>query len=395
MRVHHLGTRLARWVGALAAASIALMAASCGGGGDLAGVGSGGTGIRLASVSYGSISGFGSVIVNGVRYDETAATVTSDEGTTPGTLGLGMVVEVRGDIDSTGLGGTADAITVFSEARGTVTAWSPTGFTLLGLAVRTTANTYYEGAAAIANGDYVEVYGIYDGSTGTLTATRVELQAPASRFKVRGAIGAFDGVARRFQLGALIVDFAGASPVPNGLAAGMMVRVHANAEPFGGVLAATRVDLVEALELGDAAKAQIEGAVDRFVSLADFSVDGVRVDASNAVFQGGVPSDLSVGRRLELEGPVQAGVLRASKIEFEDDAAGAFELRGLIADFVDAGHFTVRGTPVDASGSVRYEGGGAANLRNGACVELKGALQPTSTGSRVLATDIHFESSCN
>ncbi|RPH67003.1 MAG: hypothetical protein EHM83_02620, partial [Burkholderiales bacterium] len=102
MRVHDRGVRLARWAGGLVVASVALMAASCGGG-DLAGVGSGGTGNRLASVSYGSIAGFGSIIVNGVRYDDRAATVSSDDGTTRGALGLGMVVEVRGDIESTGL----------------------------------------------------------------------------------------------------------------------------------------------------------------------------------------------------------------------------------------------------------------------------------------------------
>ena len=55
----------------------------------------------------------------------------------------------------------------------------------------------------------------------------------------------------------------------------------------------------------------------------------------------------------------------------------------------------MRATPVDASGSVTYEGGSALNLRDGACVEVKGTLQSTSAGSTVLASKIQFESSCN
>ena len=398
MAVHHeraTSARWSRWAGALASVSIALTVASCGGT-DLAGVGSGGTGISVASVSYGSISGFGSVIVNGVHFDERAAAVSNDDGTPPAPLGLGMVIEVRGDIDSTGLAGTADTIKVFSEARGTVAGLSTSGFTLLGLPVRTTVNTVYEEAAAVADGDYVEVYGLYDRSTGTLTATRIERKAPGADYKVRGTIAALDAAAKRFQLGTLTVDYSAASPAPTGLANGVQVRVRASSEPVSGVLAATRVDVVATPDLGDVSKVEIEGVVDRFASLADFSVDGVRVDASKATLEGGTLADLTVGRRVEVEGPVQAGVVAASKVEFEDDdATSEFELKGLISGFVDVGHFIVRATPVDASGSVTYEGGSALNLRDGACVEVKGTLQSTPTGSKVLASKIQFESSCN
>lgn len=386
-------TRWLRWAGALANVSIALTIASCGGT-DLAGVGSGGTGIRLASVSYGSISGFGSVIVNGVHFDETAATLSNDDGTPPAPLGLGMVIEVRGDIDATGLAGNADSIKVFSEARGTVSNLSASGFSLLGLPVRTTVSTVYEASAMVADGDYVEVYGIYDRSSGTLTATRIERKAPAPSFKVRGSVSALDAAAKRFMLGTLIVDYSAVSPAPAGLANGTQVRVRAAAQPAGGVLAATRIDLVAAPDLGDASKAEIAGIVDRFASVADFSVDGVPVDASHATLDGGVLADLVVGRRVEVEGAVRAGVVVASKIEFEHDEASEFELKGLVSSFVDLGNFVVRGTPVDASGSVAYEGGTASDLRSGACVEVKGTLQATPTGSKILASRIQFESSC-
>ena len=54
-----------------AAASVAASLLGCGGGDGLAGVGTGGTG----SFSSGPIRGFGSIVVNGVRYDEASAQV--------------------------------------------------------------------------------------------------------------------------------------------------------------------------------------------------------------------------------------------------------------------------------------------------------------------------------
>lgn len=386
------GARIARLPGALAAASVALLVASCGGT-DLAGVGSGGTGISVAS--YGSISGFGSVIVNGVHYDDSAAVLADDDGTAPEALALGMVVEVRGEIDPTGLAGTAAGITVISEARGIVEGSSADGFTLLGLTVRITGSTVFEGTASVGDGDYVEVYGLYDRSNGTLTASRIEPESPGAGFKVRGSVAALDTAAKTFALGSLTVDYSGVDPAPAGLADGAMVRVHASGAPTGGVLKATRIDLVAPLGLDDVSHAEVEGVVDRFVSLSDFSVGGIPVDAGDATFEGGTAADLALGRKVEVEGAVQSGVLVATKIEFEDDEDGTVELKGLITDFVDIGNFEVRATRVDASGIVLYEGGSAADLRSGACVKVKGALQPAPTGSTVLATDIHFESSCD
>ena len=56
-----------RALGALAAAGV--VAAGCGGGTDVAGVGSGGTGAPTPVFASGPITGFGSVIVDGIRFD--------------------------------------------------------------------------------------------------------------------------------------------------------------------------------------------------------------------------------------------------------------------------------------------------------------------------------------
>ncbi len=78
--------------------------AGCGGGSEsFAGIDAGGTPTRVGVVSKGTISGFGSVIVNGVRYD-TASAAISVEGSpaTQSDLKVGHVVVVHGTLDSDG-----------------------------------------------------------------------------------------------------------------------------------------------------------------------------------------------------------------------------------------------------------------------------------------------------
>jgi hypothetical protein len=65
--------RLLRAVCTLSTA--ALLLACGGGGGGIAGVGTGGTG----SFSVGTVTGFGSVFVNGVRYDDDGARLVDDD----------------------------------------------------------------------------------------------------------------------------------------------------------------------------------------------------------------------------------------------------------------------------------------------------------------------------
>ena len=89
---------------------VLLAIASCGGGGgSVASGGTGGTGI-----SAGTVTGFGSVFVNGVEFSTTTSSVEldgasgPDEATDPHRgLMVGMVVEVEGTFDDNGTTGTA------------------------------------------------------------------------------------------------------------------------------------------------------------------------------------------------------------------------------------------------------------------------------------------------
>jgi hypothetical protein len=103
------GRRRAIFIQPLAAAGSLL--AGCGGGGGDA-VSSPAGSAAPSSFAAGTIAGFGSVIVNGVRFDDSKARVSDDDGQAAdaSVLRLGMRVEIQGGaVNDDGSGPRAEA----------------------------------------------------------------------------------------------------------------------------------------------------------------------------------------------------------------------------------------------------------------------------------------------
>ena len=157
-----------------------LMAASCGGGSDTAGIGGSGF------ISSGSVTGFGSVFVNGVEFETATSTFdVEDVNGTQQDLRIGMIVQVAGTINSDGVTGTATHIQYADELEGPVNVVSTSPdikiLTVLGKTVIiSNAETAFEGSnfsfASIANDNVIEVSGFYD-ELGHLQASYVELKS--------------------------------------------------------------------------------------------------------------------------------------------------------------------------------------------------------------------------
>lgn len=382
---------LRRCLTALLASFVAVWIVACGGGG---GVGEGGTG----SFSSGPITGFGSIIVNGVRFDDSSAVITDDDGATRqrGELRLGMVVAIDSTrIDDTSATASARSIRVGSDVRGIVTEVNAAqgSFKVFGLTVRVIADTVFDdgiagGIAGLRVADVVEVYGFLNRARTEFVATRVERKPlGTTSFKLRGPLEAV-GVGT-ITIGGQVVTTTGI-PLPPGLAPGVVVRVRATLGAGG--LAATRVDLA-ALQVPDRDDVRVEGRITSFTSTRSFSVDGVPVDAANAAFPDG-EAGVVLGARVEVEGAVVAGVLRARKVEVED-ASPEFRARGTITSFDGvARRFVVR----DAGGrdvtvsylpTVEVDNGAVADLRVGIAVDVRGL--PFDDGTRLLARRIKIE----
>ncbi|MEY4766001.1 MAG: hypothetical protein RI907_2674 [Pseudomonadota bacterium] len=192
------------WLASGLAALVVL--ASCGGGdtgvayntsgGD--GVGSGGTG----SYTSGTISGLGSIVVNGVRYDVSQARVTDDRpaGVTPYSaddLTIGMTVEVTAGTatPSTTPGGlpTASAAQVrFASALvgrvEVVPSSACSCLTVAGQLVRYSATTNMP--LSLSASDRVEVFGRPDLSSRQLVASRIVVVTDARFDKLQGWVQA-------------------------------------------------------------------------------------------------------------------------------------------------------------------------------------------------------------
>ncbi|MDD2976513.1 DUF5666 domain-containing protein [Aquabacterium sp.] len=379
----------------LAAVSLAALAA-CGGGG-----GGDANAATPSNFAQGSIEGFGSIIVNGVRYDETQARVSSDEGATLASeaLKLGMVVEVLASAPTaspTGLPtAKASAVRTRSEVEGPLTAIAGDMLTVLGQSVRLTPATFFDddlvnGRTSLAVGQRLEVYG-HVGQDGVLTATRIDLEDDTDDYKLRGTVTALDPVNRTFNIGGATLSYASLATQP-ALAEGQVVDVRVATGQQGGAWVLTRLRAPTSLVAGQSLKAELEGVVSEVIyqgaQIMGLVVNGVRVDTGSVT----LPVGLAQGNLVEVEGRLHDGVLTASKVEREQrlDGDEGFEVQGRITalDTVQK-TFELRGVKVKYNDSTRFEDGGLAQLALNAKVEVSATLE--ADGRTLLATEVEFD----
>lgn len=393
------------WTAPLWAAALACALHGCGGGGDQTasnnngGIGSGGTG----SYTNGPISGLGSIIVNGVRYDVDSATLLSEDKAlpVPDDLQIGVVVEVDGGVVTLGSGGAvaraqATRVRYATELVGEVTnlvpgSGRPDAITVMGQPVTINAQTVLP-ASGLALTDKVVVHGL--PSPSGFTATRVDVPPVApTEYKLSGPVGVVNLTSFTVGVVPQTVRFSGA--LPAGVSPGKYVRVRVSSTPFaantwtavaGGIA-------VRAPFVSEPREARLEGVIagySRVGTTASGVINGTPVDFSAVVGQ----LALADGLRVEVEGAYRDGVLVASAARVDDDstpAAGRVELHGRISSLM-----TGPKTFVLRNITVVYAGVPNANIEpgllvNGACVEVKGT---TVNATQVTAIEVKRDSGC-
>lgn len=383
----------------------AAMLAACGGGGSDAGATAGAvTPAGASTYTLGAITGFGSVIVGGVRFDDSRAQCV-DEDDQPrdrSLLRLGMVVAVEaGAVNRADASALALRIRLGSEVVGPVGAVDTVASTLqvLGQTVLVTTSTLFDetlagGLAAVTLGQVVEVHGILDPVNARIVATRIEAEDAPSAYKVRGAIANLDATAKTFTVNGELISYA-ALPgvqVPPGLTNGQIVRVLLQTTQVDGAWLA--IALRGGLRLPDrSGEAHLEGVITAFTSTAAFTVNGLVVDASAATFPDGTDG-VVLGARVEVEGTVANGVLVASKVEIEErrlQFRRQLELRGELVNLNTTDKtFALRGVTVWYGGAtMAWRDGNEAMLANGRRIEVRGVLAADRT--RLEAQRIDFK----
>jgi hypothetical protein len=364
------GKAVRRWT----TLGVAILIAACGGGGSsgdvTAGIDRGGI-----VTATGSITGFGSVHVNGVHYVTTGATITLDDN--PGSesdLRVGQVVRIEGRLDQDGLNGTATRVIFDDEVEGPVQSidLASSRMVVLGRTVQVGTQTSFDDSISprslegVAVGDRMEVSGQV-ATTGVIEATRIERKTVQSSVEVKGTIGSLDTNARSFALDQLTVSYAGAQL--NGFASGQPANGD-RVEAFGtvdvnGVLVATRIEKESGGAAGNAdEQADYEGLITSFVSATDFSVAGQHVTTTaSTAYEGGTASNLALDVPVEVEGRFNAsGVIVATKVQFRRGSDTEFSGR---VDSVNAAgnSLVVFGVTIRVNSLTRFEDHSGADVQ--------------------------------
>jgi len=352
-------------------------------------------------VAIGSITGFGSLYVNGVEYATTAAQVTVDDApATVGDLRLGQVVELKGQ--AVGAAHRADVIRYHDNLEGPVSAVDVPGstFTAMGQTVRITSATIVgdgivpPSIEGVEVGDVVEVSGVVDADGGII-ATWVEIRRDSGPYDVTGPVSALATAQHRFNVNDLVVDYSTAHMLdfPDGAPeTGDLVLVKGFNFAGDGAFVATKVELRSEgwLKLEEADEVEIEGVVTRYQSALSFDVAGRATITNSATsFRNGTAADLAPGVMVKLQGRMSAaGLLVASGIEFRHTSA----IRVVAPlEAVDPARqtLTALGLAIEVDDSTRYCDRlvrpmatiALADLRAGDWVDLRGFEEPAGSGA--------------
>jgi len=338
------------------AMTLVLGLSACGGGGS-------GSGTTASTASVGTITGFGSIFVNGVEFETNNASIIIDGSpANESDLSVGMVAEVGGN--SSGSRGTAVSIDISDELEGVVQSNSipPAGnsgtMVIMGQTVTIDANTLFESDVVgiisidqVSAGNVVEVSGYGDG-TGSVFATRIEVKAvdlatylvgESEGVEFKGLVSNLDTTAQTFDIGAMPVNYAGALVDGDvAIANGLYVEVKSVAGIDGsGTLVASKIELedegVKGRQGEEDEDFEIKGVISTAFDGTGFGMDGTYVVVDeNTELDDGNTGNLLVGVTVEVEGTFDAnGQLLANDIGFEDEADT--ELEDMVTDINTTG----------------------------------------------------------
>lgn len=288
-------------------------------------------------VSTGTITGFGSVFVNGTRYDTSSASITSDDSTLNDVteLKVGMVATVTSDSS------VASNVSYEEDVKGPVDSQISdfsAPISVMSQTVIVDSATVVDNSLSfpVNAGDVLEISGIRQ-SNDSILATFIEDKDPTkvNKYKVIGNARAIDLTAKTFTIGGLTVDY-GTANVNDLLGGnpsdGQLVEVKDENKTYAagsGTLVATKVEPFDTFsgngdDNSSIANVQIETVV---TGVSDpgvqFQIPNFDVNISpSTTFLFGTAADIGVGTVLNIKA-VRNGndELDATRIKFKRNSA--------------------------------------------------------------------------
>ena len=301
--------------------------------------------------SVGKITGFGSIYVNGIKYETSGATYDVDDmpASDDGSLAVGMVVKVQGSVNADGQTGQANSVSYDDDIEGTVADLATDAedpgiktFTVMGVSIQaSSASTNFEGEDdpafsfdTIMNGDIVEVSGEFSGDV--LIASYIEKQDSLDDdVEAKGTVDQFNG-SDAFVLilrngSTLDVTIAPGALLPSaGVADGQYVEVEGTIpDPVNApnAILASKVELEDQDRIGDDDDddVEIKGTLSFDAETEQWSVMDVVLsfdgdtEYSPEELADGIADGSAAGLYVEVEGNYANDVLNVDEIEVEED----------------------------------------------------------------------------
>lgn len=381
MKAYHLKSIL------LVLMSSVLLATCSGSGGPFfASGGIDGSGV----ISQGSISGFGSIFVNGTEFDTSNAVIIINgveigigDDAVRQNLDIGRVVTLEGQRFEDPNTAVADRVTYSNNVKGPVESISDIDaitkeIVVLGQTVIVNTATNFKGATfdTIRENDVVEVSGLFD-DTGAVWATFIEKTGevvPGLEVEVTGYIVNLEPVLQSFEINSLTVDYslADTSGLPGGMPAeGLFVEVQGTLDAIGEDMVASKIQPGDELDADDAGEIEVIGFVTDFVSPSEFTVGNQSVQTSaDTLFVDGTQSNVALGVKLEAEGTLVDGVILATEIEFW--GPNQIEVEGFVTDIESLFFFKIGSQRVEIDSNTIFDGGALEDVVLGVKLEVKG-----------------------
>jgi hypothetical protein len=385
-----------------------------------------GSGFR--SKSAGRITQFGSIFVNGVEYDISAARILIDgEPGSESRLRVGQVVTVEGEVNAAGTAGDATDVTFSSDVRGPIAQvnLADGSLVILGQRIRILGDTILDGLPfgsilGLVPGIQVQVSG-FPNASGELVASRIDvvLGGPANA-RIKGVVQGLDTTAQTFRINTQTVSYNGVTPVGM-LANGSTVSVGGNISSGQTSLQATHVEVISGLGGAADELGRIEGLITAFNSASDFAIgtQPIATDANTQFILNG--QTLGPNLAVDVQGTFNAtGVLVARKVQARSNGVIGGLIGGLLGglpgapagsvagvrgpvESVSASDRSLRvlGVRLDVSGATAFDDQsnqdlrpfGLPELRVGDYIEVRGGV--LGSGGAVQATVVKRDEAGN
>lgn len=409
-------------VGILGAVGLAGLLTACSDGSPSASASAGGASGSGSASASGTVTGFGSIIVNGKRFETEAASVSIDDQpssqcavspTNRCGLQEGMTVKVSGSFN----GSTNRAANIVQEdtLEGPITSVDVANsqFTVLGQTVLVDDTTKFDSGVSLNNllpGQLVEVSGFVK-SDWVIAASFIERKPGtgcSATCEVKGTVRNHNAGLATFQIGGLTVIYDNNTiisdmPVPNSSNwNGIFAEVKGTGfDATTTTLTATKVE-PENEDIGNVVdKFEVEGFVTQAGTpngnIIDFTIGTTPVrTTANTEFRGGTVDEIVVGAKMSAEGRFDGTTLIARHVKFHESV----RLEGDI-ETIGTNSLTLKGLPgitVTVNSQTEFKANGGATINNlsdlaiNNHIRVRGRVSGTNS---VIATRIQLRSSDN